>query len=368
VTSPPSSLPDSPPSSPPAAGRFALAADGRELAPTRLIIEAAIANLTIDRCVLGPVRTRELDPADPAAATLQGAGYVEAASISNSVIQAIATQRPAALDASGVQDPARLLRRLQLGLDPVAAYLRALRPGIATLFGDPASPPLTTSPPAASLLPGLLAEIDAALAGPSLYDATAFANVALSESTSRRLAANVALQPAPELNRALLEDAFPLDLAEAALAFGDGALVLSRCTALGRVVAHRLQASECILQHMTTVEDLQHGCLRFSAFARASRVPRQYECVHAPEGAPLFTATSFGQPGYAQVSSTADLQILPEKTPDGAPQNTISGGAEDGSEMGAYARDKNPIRARALMLKMLEYMPAGLTPVVVNVT
>jgi hypothetical protein len=190
----------------------------------------------------------------------------------------------------------------------------------------------------------------------------------LSEATSRLLAAAVAFQPAPELNRALLDDAFPLDLAEAALAFGDGALVLTRCTALGRIVAHRLQASECILQHMTTADNLQDGCLRFSAFARASRVPRQYECVRVPEGAPLFTTTSFGQPAYAQVSATADLQILPEKTPDGAPQNTISGGAEDGSEMGAYARDKNPIRARALVLKMLEYMPAGLTPVVVNVT
>ena len=36
--------------------------------------------------------------------------------------------------------------------------------------------------------------------------------------------------------------------------------------------------------------------------------------------------------------------------------------------MGAYARDKNPIRARALLLKLQEYMPAGLVPVIVDVT
>ena len=33
--------------------------------------------------------------------------------------------------------------------------------------------------------------------------------------------------------------------------------------------------------------------------------------------------------------------------PGDPPQNTISAGAEDGSEMGAYARDRNPIRARS---------------------
>jgi hypothetical protein len=137
---------------------------------------------------------------------------------------------------------------------------------------------------------------------------------------------------------------------------------------LGRVVAHRLEASECILQQMTTTDDLQDSCVRFSALTSQSRAPRQYQCVRIPEGAPLFTSTEFGQAGFAQLLPTADLQRLPEKNPDGGPPNTISAGAVDGSEMGAYARDKNPIRARALLLKMQEYMPAGLTPVIINVT
>jgi len=95
-------------------------------------------------------------------------------------------------------------------------------------------------------------------------------------------------------------------------------------------------------------------------------VPRQYECVTIPQSAPLFTSTDFGLPGYGQLLPTADLQRLPSQSM--TPPNTILAGAEDGSEMGAYARDKNPIRAQALLLKLQEYMPANLVPVIVNVT
>ena len=175
-------------------------------------------------------------------------------------------------------------------------------------------------------------------------------------------------QPQPALNRLLLEDAFPLELADAALAFGDGTLILSRCTVLGRTQAHRLSASECILHELCVADDLQDGCTRFSAWATGSQIPRPYECVQIRQLAALFTSTDFGQPGYAQLLATADAQIIPPTTPSTAPLNTISAGAADGSEMGAYARDKNPIRAQALLLKLQEYMPANLTPVIVDVT
>ena len=86
------------------------------------------------------------------------------------------------------------------------------------------------------------------------------------------------------------------------------------------------------------------------------------------QSAPLFTSISFGQPAYAQLLPDADAQILPQTTPSTAPRNSISAGAADGSEMGAYARDKNPIRQQALLLKLQEYMPAGLVPVMIDVT
>jgi hypothetical protein len=205
------------------------------------------------------------------------------------------------------------------------------------------------------------------LAGPPIWDAQAFARVPLSAETTRlRLAADMHA-PAPVLNRLLLEDAYPLELADAAIALGDGKITLSRCTILGRIAAHRLDASECILQQLVQVDDVQDGCIRFTAWADGSVLPRQYESVRIRQDAPLFTTTDFGQPGYAQLLPLVDAQILPATVP-GTRQNTISAGAEDGAEMGAYARDKNPIKQRALLLKFLEYMPAGLVPVVVPVT
>jgi len=341
----------------PPAGLFQMSADGRDLRPTRLWIEGTIATLTIDRCVLGPIRTRD-------------AGNVETTSITNTTLQAIRMAALGAIAASEVRDVARLERQLQLGLDAVSAFLRKLAPDIGSSLGPVASPPIETPVPPLSQLPRILMDLNGLIAGPAFDQkpdfAAAFANVPLSAETQRLL--HEAARPPAALNRLLLEDAYPLELADAALAFADGTLNLSRCTVMGRVVAHRLEASECILQELAQTDDLQHGCVRFSAWASGSVVPRQYESVGIPQSAPLFTSTVFGEPGYAQLLPTADLQRLPPDSPSTTPQNTISSGAVDGSEMGAYARDKNPIRARALVVKLEEYMPANLVPVIVNVT
>lgn len=348
------SFPGAPTSSPPIP-LFQASADGRDLRPTRLWITGKIETLTIDRCVLGSVRT--MTP-----------GAVETTTISNSTLQAIRTSDLDAIAADEVKDPIRLLRALQLGLDPVSQRLRTLDPSIAILLGPPANPPLSAPPPPASAEGALLTQLNAMIAGVSLYDAATFAGISLSAATQSQLAAARAGQPAPALNRLLLEDAFPLELADAALAFGDGTLILSRCTVLGRTQAHRLNASECILHELCVTDDLQDGCSRFSAWATGSRIPRPYECVQIPQLAALFTSTDFGQPAYAQLRATADAQIIPPATPSTAPLNTISAGAADGSEMGAYARDKNPIRAQALLLKLQEFMPANLAPVIIDVT
>jgi hypothetical protein len=338
----------------PPAPLYLQACDGRALAPTRVWIEATIGTLTIDRCVLGPIRTR-------------AGGNAETITVSNSIVQAIRTSGLGVINEPEVKDPARLLRLLQLGLDPVSALLRTLDPGIVGLLHG-ASPPLAASPPPENDLGPLLTHLNALIAGRSLYQSAAFARVPLSAATLRLRGESPPLEPAPALNRLLLEDAYPLELADAALAFGDGTISLSRCTVLGRVVANRFSASECILHELVEVDDVQDGCVRFTAWAQSSILPRQYESVTIAQAAPLFTSTSFGAPGYAQLLPTADLQRLPQNSPGTTPQNTISAGAEDGSEIGAYARDKNPIRARALVLKLQEYMPAGLVPVIVNVT
>jgi hypothetical protein len=142
-----------------------------------------------------------------------------------------------------------------------------------------------------------------------------------------------------------------------------GVADLSRCTILGPAHLHRLEASECILDDIVTVINTQDGCVRFSAYASGSVLPRQYESVEVAAHAPLFTSREFGQPAYAQLLASVDAAIMT-----GAKDAAISTGAADGSEMGAFARDKNPIKVRSLLLKYQEYMPLGLVPVIIEVT
>jgi hypothetical protein len=146
-----------------------------------------------------------------------------------------------------------------------------------------------------------------------------------------------------------------------------GEVQLSRCSILGKADAHQLYASECILDDVVNVENTQDGCVRFTAWSTGSVLPRQYESVQIAPGAPLFTSRNFGQPAYCQLQESVDNAIIPP-VPPVATGASISAGAQNGSEMGAYARDKNPIKQRSLLIKYQEFMPLGLVPVVINVT
>jgi len=227
--------------SPPAL--FAQSIDGRDLAPTRLWIEGEITQLNIDRCILGPIRTR-------------AGGEVETLTATNSIIQSIPT------------------------VEPVAS-----------------------------------------------------------------------------------PQAFGPDLPDLALSFITGVTSLSRCTVIGQAYVHELQASECILDDVFVVDNTQNGCVRFSAWSSGSVIPRQYESVQVPAASHLFTSRDFGQPGFAQLLENVDNAIL-----SGAQGATISQGAVDGSEMGAFASQQNPIKERSLLIKYQEYMPLGLNPVLIHVT
>jgi hypothetical protein len=321
---------------------FAGAADGQDLVPCRLWVEGTVGTLTVERSILGPVRTR--------------GGQVETLTVTDSILQAIPTAPDSnPIQARDVKDPAGLLKRLR-STDPVAVYLLGKSAALKGAVGTPPAPLPALQP--------VLDALNALLVGPSLYDPTAFKGVPLSAATVqlRDQATNPATPP-PGLNRRLVEDAFPLELADAALAFADGDVDLTRCSILGRAVVHRLRASGCILRDLVQVDDAQHGCVRFSAWADGSVLPRQYESVRVSQGAALFVSTEFGQPTYCQLLPTADAAIL---SPAGAA--TISGGAADGSEMGAFAREKNPVKERGLLIKFQEFLPAGLVPVLVYAT
>jgi hypothetical protein len=155
--------------------------------------------------------------------------------------------------------------------------------------------------------------------------------------------------------------ALPLLTAELALEMHEGVIELSRTTILGRTQAHQFDASECILDESAIVDDSQHGCVRFSAWSAGSAIPRQYESVSINPRSALFTSREFGVPGYAQLLATADSAIL-------SPPGSIITGAQDGSEMGAFSREKNPIKDRSLLIKFSEFMPLGIVPVIIHVT
>jgi hypothetical protein len=325
---------------------FAQSVDQRDLFPCRLWIEAEIANLTLDRCIAGPIQTRK-------------GGSVETLTVSNSIIQGIRTSDPTKLLAAGdIQDPLDMALALR---EPgaLAAFLRSKLDAstlneLMTGWDGKGEPP-------AGLINDLITQLNLIIAT-AFYKPALFAGIALSASTKTLVAKNPAGPELIRLNRLLLEEAYPVAFAQSALALGTGVANLTRTTVLGRAFVHRIEASECILDDFTVVEDTQHGCVRFTAWSQGSVLPRQYECVQIAPRSSIFTSRDFGKPGYGQLLASADAAIL---TPAGA---TIREGSQDGSEMGAFAREKNPIKERSILIKYQEYMPLGLAPVLVRVT
>jgi hypothetical protein len=137
-----------------------------------------------------------------------------------------------------------------------------------------------------------------------------------------------------------------------------GAVSLARCTVLGPSAIHRLDASECILDDVTIAEDTQHGCVRFCALAQGSAVHAPYRSVSVPPAGPIFMSRRFGEPDYARLFRLADSAIIAPLTGD-----TILGGAQNGSEMGAFQGEGVTLKKRGLVLKFEEYAPLGVYPV-----
>ncbi len=151
--------------------------------------------------------------------------------------------------------------------------------------------------------------------------------------------------------------------APAAIATDSGMTQLLRTTVLGGLAVHRLNASNCVIDDVAVVDDTQHGCIRFSAYAEGSVVHQPYESVTVAPQAELFRSRHFGHPHYAQLRDTADRAIITGR--DGA---SIMAGAEDGSEMGAFCRERIPLKRRGLNQKFAEFMPIGQVPVWIDAT
>jgi hypothetical protein len=138
---------------------------------------------------------------------------------------------------------------------------------------------------------------------------------------------------------------------------------LTRATILGPARLHRLEASESILHDVVTVGNRQDGCVRFSAWASGSSLPRRYESVEIAPGAPILVSRRYGEWGYGQLPDGADSAIRSGNTK-AAP--SLLTGSRDGSEMGAFCREIAAIKDSSLLIKAREYLPVGLVPVLVH--
>jgi hypothetical protein len=138
---------------------------------------------------------------------------------------------------------------------------------------------------------------------------------------------------------------------------------LERVTILGKVnVRHLSLASEVIFTGEVQVARPQMGGVRFSYVPPGSQTPLRFRCqpemasagqpsAHIP---PRFTSLRYGQPGYSQLSLLCPSEIR--------------GGAENGSEMGAFHHLLQPQRVANMRIGLDEYMPSGLQASIIFVT
>jgi hypothetical protein len=302
---------------------YGTAIDLMELAPSTLFIEGSVTKLVLDRCITGPIRTRD-------------GGAIEELTATDSVLQAIPTHTVVSgipADPPVLLDPEALAASLKTGSNPLAISLVASSPA---LQADLAAYDLGSVPSAA-----FVADMAAAVA---------------------------------TLKQVQAEAAWPLALADLALGFSEGTVSLSRCTVMGPIYTHRLQASECILDDVATVEDPQFGCVRFTAYATGSSLHQPYRSVQVTPRTALFETRAFGQPEYAKLRSDADSRIVTSAGGEtsycmdgGTDGQTILGGAQNGSEMGVYCLEGIALKRRGLALKFQEYAPLGQLPVWIDV-
>jgi hypothetical protein len=132
------------------------------------------------------------------------------------------------------------------------------------------------------------------------------------------------------------------------------ALTLERCTLTLPVNGLRVTATEILAQQPIVVVDHQNGCVRFSILAPMSHTPPIYRGAIADVPNHWFTSRRFGDPGYYALSETAPA--------------SVTRGAENGSEIGAFSNLIDPVKQDSLRTKIHEFMPLGRLPAFVRET
>ncbi len=117
------------------------------------------------------------------------------------------------LASGGITDPAAFATRLSSGQDPVSLYLRgqlqaSVRTDVASYSaaGDNAK----------AVISALVKDLNQVISGPSIYDHARFSKIVLRPETAQLVRQNPHGQQLARLNKLLLEDAYPAELAKSA--------------------------------------------------------------------------------------------------------------------------------------------------------
>jgi hypothetical protein len=126
-------------------------------------------------------------------------------------------------------------------------------------------------------------------------------------------------------------------------------------TAFGAVRTSAVGGAGGLFSQRFEVLDDQHGCIRWSWFSGdADRLPPNHFCLHAPQARLAFTAERFGDPGYAQLARGSDARIRTRGPDDDA--------------MGAFGFLLEAHKWTNLQVRLREFMPVGVRPLLVPVT
>ncbi|HXV94055.1 MAG TPA: hypothetical protein VD813_12195 [Pseudonocardia sp.] len=133
-------------------------------------------------------------------------------------------------------------------------------------------------------------------------------------------------------------------------------LTFAGATMLGRSRVTAADGAGGVFVHDLQARDHQSGCLHESWFGGAdNRLPPHHACLFGTEASLAFAATVFGRPGYGQLArGRTDPRVL-----EGGPGT---------DEMGAYGYLLNTHRWKNLSIRLREFTPVGIRPVLATVT
>jgi len=183
--------------------------------------------------------------------------------------------------------------------------------------------------------------------------------------------------PALRVDNSVLSNGLDIDNDKTVLAAAGAEVTVEASSIFGALAAKTLRASNSIFTGRAEAGRRQVGCVRFSFLPLESSVPRRYRCQPDLEIAtrieelerstgmllsaadrdairvgtaavvrPIFTATRYGAPAFAQLAAQCPSQLRT--------------GADDEAEMGAFHELYQPQREANLRVRLDEYLRVGL--------